>query len=126
MITLWDSLRKKFKGTFMKSSIKLNCCYDILNASMSDFCLTSGHVHDSKAFKFVDYAVKNMLYIFDLGYWDYNSLATLHNVGAYFLSRVKLSSNFLIVKVISGAKDNFIKNKNFKEVKSKLRKKNPL
>lgn len=107
IVSLWHPLYEKLKGTFTTAAIKLNLAFSIVNKKIPWFSLSEGKDHDKKN---LDYSmfVKGVLYIFDLGYWDYELLTYLFNNGSYFLSRVKSGSKLEVVKIIRGISHEFI------------------
>jgi hypothetical protein len=60
IITLWDGLSDKFKGTFNESSVKLNYAIDLLTGAPIECEISQGARHDSKFFVKIE---ANSLYL---------------------------------------------------------------
>ena len=100
-ITLKDNAEKRFPGTGSKAGIKWHGCFNALSGVMEWFQLTPSSTNDRKCFP--DLALlKDKLIISDLGYFDYNLLLSIKEVGGFFLTRLKSNSVVYITKGVLG------------------------
>ena len=100
-ITLTDSAINHFKGVNGKAGIKLHACINLFSGSIEWFKLTESKCHDRICFPEVN-LFTGTLVIFDLGYFDYQLMTALIDVGAFFLCRLKDNSVVYITEVMSG------------------------
>jgi HPt (histidine-containing phosphotransfer) domain-containing protein len=105
LVTLWDGLSKYFKGTFTNASLKLHFAINLINGEMIWFNTTKGAVHDSQQFPNI---TSKILYIFDLGYWSVNLLDKIRKNNAFYLTRLKANSKFIVIEVIYGVRKSII------------------
>lgn len=71
-----------------KSGIKLHTQLDLSTAIPEFILVTPASVHDVKILDLIRYEA-NSFYIMDRGYIDYKRLFTIHERGAYFVTRAK-------------------------------------
>jgi hypothetical protein len=102
--SLPKAAKKKFpapRKNVVPAAIKLHLCFDLFGGVVSWFKLTAATTHDRKGFPPIQSLIGKLI-IFDLGYWDYQLLADIKNIGGYFLTRVKTNATICISKVIAG------------------------
>jgi len=83
------------------ASIKLHLCFDLFRGAVSWFAMTEAKSHDRNSFPPIESLIGKLI-IFDLGYWDYLLLASIKEVGGYFLSRVKSNAVIHVISVVQG------------------------
>jgi len=98
---LWDGSKDNFPGVSTTASVKLHVCFDILTGELHWFDITPGSTHDRKCFPNLDSLVGQLI-ITDLGYWDFNLLWQIKNIGGYFLSRIKSNAVITVTEIIQG------------------------
>ena len=101
IITLIDSASKHFKGVKSKSGIKVHACINLFTGSLEWFKLTESKCHDRPCFPEINLFTGSLV-IFDLGYFDYQLMLVLINMGAFYLCRLKDKSVVHITEVLSG------------------------
>lgn len=74
---------------------------------MEWFKLTPSSTHDSQCFPALT-SLKNKLIIFDLGYFEYDLLLNIIDIGGFFLSRLKSNSVVYITKNVQGFSKNSV------------------
>lgn len=102
-ITLTDLAKKHFPGTGGKSGIKWHACFDLFSGKSVWFELSESRKHDSNFFPPFE-LLKNKLIIFDLGYFEYQLMIDLQDIGAFFLCRLKSNSVVFIEEIAIGFK----------------------
>lgn len=104
VIQLNEVLEKFYKGTNRggkgsKSQVKIDVIHDLKDGSTIDARLFRGNEPDqSLSLRILNFAKTGDLIIRDLGYFVLKSFKALSEIGAYFLSRVKASTNFFLNK----------------------------
>jgi putative transposase len=83
------------------ASIKLHVCLDLLRGTLHWFETSPAKEHDRGHFPKIP-SLRGKLVIFDLGYWDFDLLASIARFGGFFLSRLKSNTRVLVVRVIDG------------------------
>ena len=106
-ITLKEGAKKSFPGTFTSAAIKWHMCVDLLSGLMTWFQLTPGRANDGKCFPDIK-SLKEILVIFDLGYYDFKLLYAIENAGGFFLSRLKSGAAIYIENIICGLSQNMV------------------
>lgn len=95
--SLHEHLTPSFEGHgggASQSAVKLNLIYDIKNLLILGLKLTSGIISDKALnLEILNCLKPGMLIIRDLGYFTLNSLKQIHDVAAYYLSRLPLNVN---------------------------------
>jgi len=99
--SLWDGSKDDFPGTGTTAGIKWHAGFNILTGKLHWFELTQGSTHDRKCFPDLE-SLRFALIIVDLGYWDFNLLWDIKNVGGFFLSRIKSNAVIYITKIVQG------------------------
>lgn len=89
------------RSNVIPAAIKVHALWDLFGGIVKWFNLTPATTHDRKGFPPLDMLV-GALIIFDLGYWDYQLLKNMKDLGIFFLSRVKTTAKIKIVNVVSG------------------------
>lgn len=98
IIRLNKALEQIFKSTAKaQAALKMNTKFSIVNLAVTKLQVTEGKRHDSK-FRFITQA-KNILYLFDLGYWSFARFKKIADAESFFVSRLKKSCDPLIVAV---------------------------
>ena len=99
VIRLHDFLEKHFPGSrtnHSKAAMKLHVVMSVLGAGPRSIKVTSGRTNDGRAFS-VGPWVEGKLLLFDLGYFCYRLFANIRRNAGFFVSRLKVNSNPLIV-----------------------------
>ena len=111
----FKTLLKKYPSVHKDvAGCKLNTLF-----SLSDFCtikakVVAQKIHDNN-FDFITLQ-KNVLYLFDLGYWSYKTFQKINARKSYFVSRLKSGCNPLIQSVNGDITHEFV-GKKLSEVK---------
>lgn len=100
-ITLWDGAKDDYPGTRTNAGIKWHFCFDLFSGCLKWFEFSPTSKNDRKCFPPLNLLAEALI-IFDLGYWDYTLLASIKDMGGFFLSRVKTNSTIIISEVVSG------------------------
>ena len=99
VIKLHDSLRHVFPGcrtNCAPAAAKLHAVVSVKGKGKSTVALSAGRVHDSKKLTIGSWVRDNLL-MFDLGYFGYKLFTRIAEEHGYFLSRMKLNANPLLV-----------------------------
>lgn len=99
VIRLHDFLAKRFPGSrtnHSKAAMKLHLVMSVLGAGPRSIKVTSGRAYDGKALA-VGPWVEGALLLFDLGYYSYRLFASIRRNLGFFVSRLKVNGNPLIV-----------------------------
>jgi hypothetical protein len=98
VIALGKKMETIFKSVHQgKSSLKLNVRYSLKVAAVDKLQVSHGKRHDSR-FSFVTKEA-NRLYLVDLGYWSFRLMKKIIDGGSFFVMRLKMSCDPLIVHV---------------------------
>lgn len=95
VIKLNEKLKNDFKGTNRggkgaKSQVKIDLIYDIMQGAMVDAAIYSGNEPDQGlSHKILQYIQLDDLVIRDLGYFVLDTLKTIADIGAFYLSRLQ-------------------------------------
>lgn len=100
-ISLWDGAKASFPGTRTQAGIKWHASFNLLTGVMNWFKLTPTSRHDRKCFPDIG-SLKEVLVIFDLGYFDYGLLFSIQQVGGFYLCRLKSNASICIKEVVQG------------------------
>ena len=96
-ITLSESLSESFRGQgggASKSALKLDFIYDFANFVIHGMKITDATINDQTHSKeILKYVKSGGLVIRDLGYFTINVLKGIQDKGAYYLSRLSISTN---------------------------------
>ena len=101
VIRLHDFLAKTFPGSrtnHSKAALKLHVVMTVNGNGPKSVKVTSGKRNDGKVFG-VGKWVKDRLLLFDLGYYRYQLFDCIRRNGGYFVSRLKVNANPLVVAV---------------------------
>lgn len=101
IFTLWDGARDKFPGVKTHAGIKLHAGFNPLTGKLTWFELTPSSTHDRKCFPDLQSLVSKLV-IVDLGYWDFNLLWAIDNIGGFFRSRIKSGSVVYVKEFVQG------------------------
>jgi len=94
-LNLYKLLDDKFPSTVRgKAQLKLHSKLHLNQHLLNEITITSQKVNDKKV-EFIT-EEKNVLYIFDLGYWSFKKLDKIMDMGSYFVSRLRNDSNPVI------------------------------
>jgi putative transposase len=102
--SLPDQARETFpapRNNVVPAAVKVHALYDLFGAMIQWFDMTPATTHDRKGFPPLKLLIGSLI-IFDLGYWDYQLLKDIMDVGGFFLSRVKTNAKITVLEVISG------------------------
>lgn len=101
-VSLNEMLTPHFMGSgggASKSSLKLNFIYDVANLVVLGIKITSGIVSDqANALELLKYATLGSLNIRDLGYFVISALKKMEDAGAFYLSRLSITTNIYLNK----------------------------
>lgn len=90
-------LKKRFTSTKKgKAQLKLHVVFSAFKQIPEQLKTTAQKCND-KCFRFVKKA-KDLLYIFDLGYWSYPLMDKIRDAGSHFVSRLRNDCDPVIVK----------------------------
>lgn len=104
VIRLHDALQKAFaacRTNHTKAAAKLHIVMSVLGAGPSTVKISGERTHDSKRFAVGPWCCDRLL-IFDLGYYRFALFDAIQRYGGYFLSRLKVNANPVIVTVNAG------------------------
>lgn len=107
-ISLWDCVSKIFPGTWTTAGIKLHACFDLMSGKMEWFESSPSSSNDRKHFPNIGDFIKGTLFIFDLGYWDYDLLIKIDKVRSFFLSRIKSNATITIKEIVLGLSKEYV------------------
>lgn len=93
---LASALAGIYSGTGTPAELKLHTVYSVRTGGASKIQRTSGSVHDNDGFA-RDSFESGVLYIWDLGYNDYNRVAKATRAGAFVLQRLKSGANPIVI-----------------------------
>lgn len=95
-VVLNEELADGFKGSGgagSKSALKLDFIFDITKYLINEFTLTEGSVNDQTLSKNILKQIKkNSLVIRDLGYFSLDVLSSISKKGAFYISRLSIST----------------------------------
>ncbi len=104
---LFQTLFKKYKSTQEGiAGCKLHTLFSFERMRAIKFKVTKQKAHDNN-FNFVTLK-KDVVYLFDLGYWSYETLQKIINRKSYFVSRVKKGCDPIICAVNGDAAHEFV------------------
>jgi len=101
VIRLHDALAKTFaacRTNHTKAAAKLHMVMSVLGAGPTTVKISDERTHDTKRFSVGRWCCDRLL-IFDLGYYRFALFDAIQRYGGYFLSRLKINANPLIVAV---------------------------
>lgn len=106
VIRLHNALEKAFaacRTNHTKAAAKVHIVMSVLGAGPSTVKISNERTHDSKRFT-VGAWCRDRLLIFDLGYYRFALFDAIQRHGGYFLSRLKVNGNPMIVAVNGGTR----------------------
>jgi hypothetical protein len=115
VIDVVKTLRQKFRATTKgKAALKIHALFSLKKFVALDIKVTRQAYADIK-FKFLD-GTKNVLYVFDLGYWCYDLFEDIISQGSFFVSRLKDGSDVVIGEFLCPGYSAFRKGITLKEL----------
>jgi IS4 transposase len=104
VIRLHDALENAFaacRTNHTKAAAKVHIVMSVLGAGPSTVKISNERTHDTKRFT-VGAWCRDRLLMFDLGYYRFALFDAIQRYGGYFLSRLKVNANPVIVAVHGG------------------------
>lgn len=99
VINLRDDLRSAWKACAKaKSALKLHAVVNVLDFQLHRVQLSSQKAHDILGVARVASWARGKLLLMDLGYYSFDVFETIDQSGGYFLSRMKSSTNPVIIE----------------------------
>lgn len=93
-ITLPDKHREYYKGTSKNSTVKIQLQYDFLAGEFTLCEIMDGKKNDPSYIPTTESTVqKGDLCLKDLGYYKIDNLRFIENMGAYYVSKLKINAN---------------------------------
>jgi|SRR5436190_5558292 len=89
-VSLPDSLKEiymGFGGSSSEAGLKIQVMFDYLEGQIESITVTDGRKNDQGFNDYLSKIEKGALYLQDLGYFNLESLKTIQDSGAYFISR---------------------------------------
>jgi len=84
-------------GKYSRGAIKVHTLLDLRGSIPTFILITDGKYHDSNALDEI-IPVPNAIYLMDKAYVDFLALYNIHKVGAYFVTRAKISLNYIEIE----------------------------
>ena len=95
VIEVVKTLRQEFRATTKgKAALKIHALFSLKKLVALDVEVTKQAYADVR-FRFLD-GTRNVLYVFDLGYWCYDLLEDIISQGSFFVSRLKDGSDVVV------------------------------
>jgi len=104
IIRLSNKLRDEFPAARTRSDaagIKLHAVYSAVSHSIKSFEISGERTHDSTKTLNIDHNVKDILLLFDLGYYSHSLLAKINKNKGFFVSRIKKTAKPKLEKIVS-------------------------
>lgn len=108
VISLKDKLCRKFKAcrtNVTKAAAKLHAVMSLSTAAITDLDIRSERYSERRFFKKLIPEFSGRLLLFDLGYFKHAFFERLAKMGAFFVSRLKDSSNPFLIEVTRGIRN---------------------
>jgi IS4 transposase len=108
VISLKDKLCRKFKAcrtNVTKAAAKLHAVVSLSTAAITDLDIRSERYSERRFFKKLIPEFSGRLLLFDLGYFKHTFFERLVKMGAFFVSRLKDSSNPYLIEVTRGIRN---------------------
>ncbi len=83
-------------GKYSRGAIKVHTMLDLRGSIPTFIFITDGKYHDSNILDEID-PVPYAIYLMDKAYIDFASLYKMHNVGAYFVTRAKVTLDYMVI-----------------------------
>ncbi len=84
-------------GKYSRGAIKVHTLLDLRGSIPTFILITDGKYHDSNALDEI-IPIPNVIYLMDKAYVDFLALYNIHKVGAYFVTRAKMSLNYIEIE----------------------------
>jgi len=84
------------------AGLKIHAVYSAISHSLKSIEISGEREHDSKMLK-IDPNVKDLLFIFDLGYYSNSTFAKIKHYGGFFVSRLKKNATPNVNKILSAS-----------------------
>ncbi len=84
-------------GKYSRGAIKVHTLLDLRGSIPTFILITDGKYHDSNALDEI-IPIPNAIYLMDKAYVDFLALYNIHKVGAYFVTRAKISLNYIEIE----------------------------
>ena len=107
-ISLRDKLARHFRAcrtNHTQAALKLHAVVSLRDNAVTELLAKSERYSERRFFSKLFNQFSGSLLLFDLGYFKHQFFERLHKLGAFFVSRLKDSSNPIIVEVISGIRN---------------------
>lgn len=108
VIVLKDKLSRQFRAcrtNVTKAAAKLHAVVNLDSAAIARLDIRSERYSERRFFKKLVPKLAGRLLLFDLGYFKHSFFERLGKVGAFFVSRLKDSSNPYLVEVMRGIRN---------------------
>ena len=96
-ISLSINLFQWAHGKYSRGAIKVHTLLDLRGSIPTFILITDGKYHDSNALDEIT-PVSNAIYLMDKAYVDFLALYNIHKVGAYFVTRAKISLDYIEIE----------------------------
>lgn len=83
------------RGKYSRGAIKVHTMLDLRGSIPTFIFITDGKYHDSNVLDEI-IPLPNAIYLMDKAYIDFTSLYRMHNVGAYFVTRAKVTLDYMV------------------------------
>lgn len=115
VIEVVRTLRRKFRATTKdKAALKIHALFSLKKLVALEVTVTKQTYGDVR-FRFLD-GTKNVLYVFDLGYWCYELFEEIISQGSFFVSRLKDGSDVVVEEFLCPGYSAFRKRITLKEL----------
>ncbi len=84
-------------GKYSRGAIKVHTLLDLRGSIPTFILITDGKYHDSNTLDEI-IPIPNAIYLMDKAYVDFLALYNIHKVGAYFVTRAKISLNYIEIE----------------------------
>lgn len=84
-------------GKYSRGAVKIHTLLDLRGSIPSYILITDGKYHDSNVLDILT-PIPNAIYIMDKAYIDFKALYHLHNLGAFFISRAKTTTDYSVIE----------------------------
>ena len=84
-------------GKYSRGAIKIHTLLDLRGSIPSYILITDGKYHDSNVLDVITPEV-NAIYVMDKAYIDFKALYSVHESGAFFISRAKTTLDFSVIE----------------------------
>ena len=105
IIRLSNKLVNEFPATRSSSNaagLKIHAVYSAIHHSLTSAEITGERVHDSKMHD-LGLKIKNVLFLFDLGYYKHSTFANIDAQGGFFISRLKSNAKPKVAQIFSSS-----------------------